>query len=375
MPTNSRRERSDGEPNWEQQAPAAAPPRGSAGFDAPKKRLTINDIARLAGVSKRTVSRVINGIPNVQLNKRERIEELVQLLGFVPHSLARGLALNRSFLVGFVYDNPNSQYIVNLQRGILDVLPGKALGLVVHPIDHSSPSYLTDLRAFVRRQRLASVILPPPLSEIDEIGAALASENCASIRIASVSFQGAGHMVVTHDYLGGRAAARHLVRLGHSTFGCVVGPVCFRSSYERRRGFEAGLAESGLMLEPSCIKTGAYTFESGVACGRALLTMSPRPTAIFAGNDEMACGLYVAAREQGLRIPEDLSVVGYDDAPVARHMTPSLTTIRLPTREMGQAAAHMCVSLQDAEAARQVIEFAPVFVERDSTAPARSRLS
>lgn len=210
--------------------------------EAARRRPTINDIARLAGVSKKTVSRVINASPFVRADTRERIEAVIAELGYAPDPQARGLAYGRSFLIGLVYDNPNPQYVVNMQLGLLDGMRGSGFELVVHPCDRNSPSFLQDLRAFVERQRLFGVVLTPSVSE-DERAAALMSElGCGYVRVASVSLDRPEHMIETRDRLGGREAARHLAELGHKRIAFISGPPNFRSSHERRSGFEEALA-------------------------------------------------------------------------------------------------------------------------------------
>jgi LacI family transcriptional regulator len=142
----------------------------------------------------------------------------------------------------------------------------------------------------------------------------------------------------------------------------------FRSSHERGAGFIAGLTEYGLELKPELTILGAYTYESGLARGRELLGRPDRPTAIFAGNDEMASGVYGAAHELGMRIPDDLSIIGFDDAPIATRMWPAMTSVRLPVREMGRAAAEkLFVKPKDAAKA-PAAEFTPDLIERQSTA-------
>jgi LacI family transcriptional regulator len=177
-------------------------------------------------------------------------------------------------------------------------------------------------------------------------------------------------LVLTHDTRGAAAAARRLAELGHRRIAYLSGPPLFRSSQERRAGFIAGLAEYGLQLAPDLAVLGAYTYESGLARGRELLARAERPTAIFAGNDEMATGVYSAAHELGLRIPEDVSVIGFDDAPIATRIWPAMTSVRLPVREMGRTAAEGLFATAKAAAARApVAEFTPSLIERDSTAP------
>jgi len=332
-----------------------------------RRRPTINDIARLAGVSKKTVSRVINASPFVRDDTRARIEAVIAELGYAPDPQARGLAYGRAFLIGLVYDNPNPQYVVNMQLGLLDGMRGSGFELVVHPCDRSSPTFLEDLASFVERQRLYGVILTPSVSE-DEGAAKLMREiGCAYVRVASVSLDKPEHMIETRDRLGGREAAAHLAELGHTRIAFVSGPQTFRSSHERRSGFEEALNERGLSLAKAYVAEGAYTYDSGIEKGRELLTMGERPTAIFAGNDEMAAGVLQAARQLGIRVPEDLSVVGFDDFQIASRLWPTLTTVRTPTREIGRLAVERLMGREDDS--RDPKSRLPSLVVRESTAP------
>lgn len=332
-----------------------------------RRRPTINDIARLAGVSKKTVSRVINASPFVRDDTRERIEAVIAELGYAPDPQARGLAYGRAFLIGLVYDNPNPQYVVNMQLGLLDGMRGSGFELVVHPCDRASPTFLEDLRSFVERQRLYGVVLTPSVSEDERAAQLMAEIGCAYVRVASVSLDKPEHMIETRDRLGGREAAAHLAELGHKRIAFVSGPPTFRSSHERRSGFEEALNERGLALARAYVFEGAYTYDSGVEAGRALLSMAERPSAIFAGNDEMAAGVLQAARQLGVRVPEDVSVVGFDDFQIASRLWPTLTTVRTPTREIGRLAVERLMGREDDT--RDPKSRLPSLVVRESTAP------
>lgn len=315
-----------------------APPTGEGSAES-RRRPTINDIARLAEVSKKTVSRVINQSPSVGVETREKVEAIINEMGYEPDPQARGLAFRRSFLLGLIYDNPNPQYLVNMQQGILDALRGTDFELLVRPVDAASPSFLDDMRNFVERQKLFGVILPPPVSEDDRLPALLRRLDCPYVRIASVALDAPDRTIVTHDHLGGRAAAGHLLDHGHRRIAHICGPASFRASHERRRGFEEALAAAGLRLTAADVAEGVYTFESGLQAADRLLSRTPRPTAIFAGNDEMAAGALQAAHRRGLRVPEDVSIVGFDDFQIASRVWPPLTTVRAPTTQVGRIAA------------------------------------
>jgi LacI family transcriptional regulator len=336
-------------------------------------RLTINDIARMAQVSKKTVSRVINRSPFVKVETREKIDAIIREYGFQPDPQARGLAFRRSFLIGMVYDNPNPQYVVHMQQGILDGLKGSGFELVIHPSDRAIGTFPEEILAFVERQKLSGVVLTPPVSENQRLADLLNAADVPFVRIAAVGLDDPQRTIVTHDHLGGGAVARHLAELGHVRIGHISGPASFQSSHERRRGFCEALAASGIEVGPEYDRTGAYTYDSGMESARELLALSPRPTAIFAGNDEMAAGVYQVARELGLSIPDELSVVGYDDAPAAARMWPPLTTIRLPIRDMGRVAAEKLMAARHREAATKTAlsEVAPTLIVRGSTAAPR----
>ncbi len=342
--------------------------------DRRAKKSTINDIARLASVSKKTVSRVINDSPFVKEETRLKINEIIRELGFAPDPQARGLAFRRSFLIGMVYDNPTAQYIVNMQQGILDAMRNSSFELVIRPCDRAAASFLADMRAFIERQKLFGVVLTPSVSEDERLVELLHEIDCPYVRIASVSLDSAATMVVTHDVSGAADAARHLCDLGHTIIAHISGPSTFRSSHERRRGFIEGLSERGLSLKQNYDREAGYTFESGDAAAKELLSMNPRPTAIFAGNDEMAAGVYKAARNMGLEIPGDLSVVGFDDSPVASRMWPLLTSVRLPIRDMGHMAAEKLINRgKEGRTQRDdVTEVIPTLIIRESTARPRT---
>lgn len=334
------------------------------------KPATINDIARLAEVSKKTVSRVINNSPFVKEETRKRVEAVIAEHGFTPDPQARGLAFRRSFLVGMIYDNPSPNYVVNMQQGVLDAVRDSGLELVVHPCNRASETFLAEVRAFVVRQKLFGVVMPPSVSEDDRVMAILKEADCPYVRIASVSLDEPANMVVTHDRRGAARAARHLAELGHRRIAFISGPDSFRSSHERGAGFRDGLAEHGLTLDEPYVRQGAYTFESGVEAARDLLAMPEPPTAIFAGNDEMAIGVMKAARDAGLDVPRDLSIVGFDDLPMASRVWPNLTTVRLPIRDMGRMAAEKLTArsrgLDPATLVQPEVD--PSLVVRDSTA-------
>ncbi|MCD9098888.1 LacI family DNA-binding transcriptional regulator [Luteimonas fraxinea] len=347
--------------------PAAKKTTKAAAVRDPSRPATINDIARLAGVSKKTVSRIINHSPLVRQDTREKVETLMREVGYSPDPLARGLAFRRSFLIGMVYDNPTAQFIVNMQYGALDSLRGSGYELVVHPCDSRSPDYVDGVRRFVQQQKLHGVMLVPRVSEDPALAAMLDSIGVRYVRIAAVSMDKPERMVVTHDHDGAAEVADYLQSLGHRDIALITGPRDYRSSIERTGGFLSALQKRGIDLPKSRVVEAGYTFESGVAAAEKLLSAKKRPTAIFCGNDEMAAGVYRVAMRDGINVPRDLSVVGYDDSPLATRLWPPLTSVRRDTRDTGRIAAAMLIQPEDGP--RPLASVRPHLILRDSCQP------
>lgn len=343
------------------------PTAGRPGAGKGGKAATINDIARLAGVSKKTVSRIINRSPLVREDTREKVEALMREVGYTPDPMARGLAFRRSFLIGMVYDNPTAQFIVNMQYGALDTLRDSGFELVVHPCDSRSPNYIDGVRRFVQQQKLHGVMLVPRVSEDQALADMLDEIGVRYVRIAAVAMDKPERMVVTHDHDGAAEVADYLQTLGHRDIALITGPADYRSAIERTSGFVEALRRRGIELPPARVVEAGYTFESGVAAAERLLASTPRPTAIFCGNDEMAAGVYRAALRSGIQIPQQLSVVGYDDSPLASRLWPPLTSVRRDTRDTGRIAAAMLLQSQDGP--RPMASVRPHLVIRDSCQP------
>ncbi len=330
---------------------------------------TIRDVARLAGVSVRTVSRVLNDSPTVGKASRARVQSVIDELGFRPNAQARGLAARRSYLLGMIYDNPDGLYIDDAQRGVLSVCRQRGYELVVHPCDRTADTLTAEAVDFASRSKLDGVIILPPISENNDLAGALAKANVKYVRLASVALDSAEHVVISNERSGAAAMATYLAGLGHERIGYIAGPESLKSTRERLEGFCDALEKQGCKPRPELIARGAYTFQSGVECGRLLLARPSPPTAIFASNDEMAAGVIYTARQLGLEVPGDVSVAGFDDSALASKIVPALTTIRRPVREMARLAATKLIASVDhrEDEARLLALLEPTLVVRDST--------
>jgi LacI family transcriptional regulator len=336
---------------------------------------TINDVARIAGVSKKTVSRVINRSPLLNEDTRRRVETVIGELGYIPNPQARALALRRNFLIGLVHGNPNAQTVMNVQQGMLEALQDTEFEMVVRPVDRGSPTMLEDLRHFLERQRLFGVLLMPPISENDSVAELCDAIGCRYVRMGSAMLDEPENMVASNDREAVRNATDYLISEGHRRIGLIAGPHGFRSSRERRLGFEEAMRAADIPLPRSMIAEGTYRFESGMVAAARLLDLVPRPTAIFSSNDEMAAGVIHAARQRGLEVPRDLSVIGFDDTPIAAHMWPPLTTVRWPIASMARSAAlKLITGIADNDHDGSVQEpsmFLSTLIRRASVSPPR----
>ena len=339
--------------------------------NASKRRATINDIADIADISKRTVSRIINNSPHVAEKTRIDVKEIINMLDFRPDPQARGLAFRHSFLIGLIYGNPNPQYVMTLQRGILESLSDTDYEMIAHPADIETDTYIEKARAFIQRQKLYGIILTPSIAEDEPFISMLREIGCNYTRIAPTRLEAGANMIVTNDRQGAESVAHHFSSLGHSQIGFIAGRKGFLSAHERYEGFKAGLTACDLSLPDKYVAQGDFTFSSGVKAAETLLAMADRPTAIFAANDEMAAGALLATRLAGLKTPDDVSIVGFDNFHIAETVWPQLTTVNTPTHEVGKLAAMLLLSSPDE--IEDGIVSVPSLVIRDSSAPPKER--
>ena len=328
---------------------------------------TINDVARLSGVSKKTVSRVINRSPLLNDATRDKVEAVIADLGYVPNPQARALALRRNFLLGLIHDNPNAQMVLNFQDGVLDAIRETEFALVVRPVDRHSPKLFDDIRHFIETQRLYGVLILPPLSENAALAALCDELGVNYVRMGSAELADPAHLVQSDDRKAVRAAMEDLIAIGHRRIGLIEGPEGFRSAEERREGWREALTAHGLPCGPDLRAPGSYTFQTGHDAAAILLDAAEPPTAIFASNDVMAAGALHAVRERGLEVPGDVSIVGFDDTAIAAAIWPPLSTVRWPIRAMARSAARKLIYPEAASEEQSL--FLTEFVARASVAP------
>lgn len=300
-------------------------------------RIRIEGVAAAAGVSMKTVSRVLNHEPNVREETRRRVEDAVERLQYRPNHSARSLAGQRSYVVTLAYDNPSLNYLMEIQSGMLEACRAQHYNLLLAPVTYGERRSISEITDLVEHSGSDGVVLTPPLTDDMEL---LAHLDEHQIPFASISPRTrAGRIGVTVDeHAAVCDLLAHLIRLGHRRIGHIQGHPDHGACAWRHDGYRQSLEMAGIRYDPELVVAGEFNFESGVRGANRLLDLADPPTAIFAANDDMAAGVVRVAGERGLSVPRDLSVCGFDDTPISRHIYPALSTVRQPTRDMGRVA-------------------------------------
>jgi LacI family transcriptional regulator len=313
-------------------------------------RVTIQDIARLAGVSKATVSRVINQKPDVDDVTRERILRIVDEHDFVPNVAASGLAGGRTHLLGVLVPSLTWPLMPQIMLGIGECVEQSMYELVLYSMSQQQ-DYLGALDRIVSSRLTAALLAIFPGKAKDHL-LSLHGQGFPIVMLDDQSTPSALPWVGTDHRAGAQEAVKHLIELGHRDIAHISGPLSYKVSRDRQEGYLEALHEAGVAVPPEFILEGDFRVPSGASCGRRLLEARRRPTAIFAGNDLMAYGVMQAARDLGLQIPDDLALVGFDDIASSAHMRPPLTTVHQPFYEMGQRSTSLLLSLAEASRTR-----------------------
>jgi LacI family transcriptional regulator len=307
--------------------------------------VTIQEVADLAKVSAKTVSRVINNEPRVRPATRNRILEAIEQLNYRPNLNARGLASNRSFLIGLFCDRPGD-YLSEFQAGAVERCRESHMHLMVEPWDVQSPTVEKQLDTLLGQLRMEGVILLPPLSDHPLVLSKLQEAAIPIVRIAPKHPLSTTPSIGIDDYAAARQVTAHLLNLGHRRIGFILGRPQHGATEQRYLGFIDELRAHEVPVDFDLIQTGNFLFADGLVCAERMLRSASPPTAIFASNDDMAAAVVSMARKFGFDLPGQLSVAGFDDAPVATMMWPELTTVRQPVAAMARLAADLIIRLE-----------------------------
>jgi LacI family transcriptional regulator len=325
----------------------------------------MKQVAERAGVSTSTVSHVINQTRAVSADVRARVHAIIAELRYVPSAVARSLKSDRTRTLGLmVPDNANPCY-AELIRGIEDTAFARGYHLILCNADDDQHKQVAYLRGLMEK-RIDGLVLVA-VEAGDELALLLREQRVPLVLVDRAVSGVAADFIETDQVTGGYVATRHLIELGHTDIGCVYGPF---PRTPRLDGYRRALLEAGIAPRPELQVRSDFTSEGGFQAFRQLLALEPRPSAIFACNDLMAIGGICAASEAGLRLPEDLSVIGHDDIAQAAYASPRLTTMAQPKYAMGERVAHMLLQRisNDELRLRQETRQATLVV-RQSTAP------
>ncbi len=331
-------------------------------------RVTIQDIARMAGVSKATVSRVINQKPDVDVLTRDRIMRIMDEYDFVPNVAASGLAGGRTHLLGVLVPSLTWPLMPQIMLGIGEFVEQSMYELVLYSMSQKQ-DYPAVLDRIVSSHLTAALLAVFP-GKAKEHLLRLHEQGFPVVMLDDQNPPSALPWVGTDHRAGAKEAVKHLIELGHRDIAHISGPHSYKVSHDRHDGYLEALQEAHIDVPPEFILEGDFKPPSGVVRGRQLLEAPRRPTAIFAGNDEMAYGVMQAAGDLGLRIPDDLALVGFDDIASSAHMRPPLTTVRQPFYEMGQRSISLLLSLAEASRTRVPPSLHTMRAHEQGTVPA-----
>ncbi len=332
---------------------------------------TIRDVARVAQVSMSTVSHVINGTRYVAPHTRERVLQAMAELNYSPNRLARSLRNNRTLTLGVLLPNSANPFFAEVLLGIENVCFERGYNIIMGNASDDPQRELEYLKVLLSRQ--VDGILLISTGAYNESLALLASHETPVVMVDRTADIPTVDEILTANKQGGLLATEYLLGLGHRRIGCITGPSYLTPSAERVQGYAEALEAAGVAVDEALIVNGNFQHESGYRACRQMLALAEPPTAIFACNDLMAVGAICALHEAGLGVPDDVSVVGYDDIPLASYTVPRLTTIAQPAREIGQLAAERLIARLQHNSTPPAHQRLPVrLVERDSCRPLTS---
>jgi LacI family transcriptional regulator len=339
------------------------------------RAVTIDEVAVLAEVSPMTVSRVVNGHAKVRESTREKVMQAVRELGYVPNQAASSLAAAQDVRIALIYTNPSGAYLRELLLGALHGAERTAAQLVISSWETLDPT-AERKAARALAKSVGGVILPPPLCESKVVIEELTKAGVPVVAVASGHFIHDISSVRIDDFLASKEIVEHLINMGHTRIACVKGHPNQMASQRRFEGYQAALKEAGIARDAELVQQGYFTYRSGLEAVEKLLSLRKPPTAIFASNDDMAAAAVSVAHRRGLRVPLDLSIVGFDDTSAATTVWPELTTVRQPISSMADSAIDILLRAirRNGNETRVVVDqvVAHQLVMRGSVAPAKT---
>lgn len=340
-------------------------------MEFPRKRATMTDVAHAAKVSLQTVSAVINGKPGISEPTRERVRNVIRQLDYHPNGFASSLRARRSFTVGVVIPTITNPYFPEFVRGIEDVAHRQGYSVFLCNSDHDQRKEISYLQ-LLRRHRVAGYLVAYGLSnqEGDRILTELAADGIPVVTLGARQLHPKAITLLSDDVHGTARITSHLVEWGHRRIGFISPPEGGAVHRNRSAGYLRALRKAGVSPEPALIVPGDFEVEAGQRGAADLMNVNDPPSAMVAANDLVAIGAINTLRRMGKRVPEDVSVTGYDDIPLARLFHPALTTMAQPVYEMGAAGmSALLARIADPTLEGEIIRFKSKLVVRESSAP------
>nr|WP_081642497.1 ribose operon transcriptional repressor RbsR [Cronobacter dublinensis] len=326
----------------------------------------MKDVARLAGVSTSTVSHVINKDRFVSDAIRVRVEDAIRTLNYAPSALARSLKLNQTRTIGMLITASSNPFYSELVRGVERSCFERGYSLVLCNTEGDEQRMNRNLETLLQKRVDGLLLL---CTETHQPSPAIMTRYPAipTVMMDWSPFDGDSDVIQDNSLLGGDIATRHLIEKGFTRIACVTGPLDKTPARLRLEGYRAAMQRAGLPVPEGYEVIGDFEFGGGLRAMQSLLALPEPPQAVFMGNDAMAVGAYQALYQAGLRIPQDIALVGYDDIELARYMTPPLTTIHQPKDELGELAIDVLIHrMAQPELQQQRLQLTPVLMERGS---------
>ncbi|EOX4339453.1 substrate-binding domain-containing protein [Vibrio cholerae] len=327
---------------------------------------TMKDIARLAGVSTSTVSHVINKSRFVSDEIAERVNNAAQQLNYAPSALARSLKMNRTKTIGMLVTTSTNPFFGEVVKGVERSCYHQGYNLILCNTEGDNQRMKASINTLLQK-RVDGLLLMCSTLEGERLDVFDRYPDIPIVVMDWGPILFASDKIQDNSLQGGYMAAKHLIECGHKEIGCITGPLIRHQAQMRYEGYKRALAEAGIAMNPDWIVESDFECEGGYQAFEKLYERGKLPSALFVSNDMMAMGVIQAASQRGLRIPDDLSLIGYDDVHIAKFMTPALTTIHQPKYRLGKAAVDtLLYRLENPDTTAQVVQLEPTLVVRNS---------
>ena len=327
---------------------------------------TMKDVARLAGVSTSTVSHVINNNRFVSDGVREKVEQAIRHLNYAPSALARSLKINQTHTIGMLLTTSSNPFYAEVVRGVEESCYQRGYSLILCNTAGDEERMNRSLETLMQK-RVDGLLMMCTESHLPSADILNRYPSIPTVMMDWAPFEGRGDIIQDNALLGGELATQHLIDCGYTRIACIAGPQDKTPARMRLEGYRNAMTKSGLEILPGYVVNGYFEFQGGYNGMVELLALETPPEAVFTSNDAMAVGVYHALYQAGMRIPQQMAVMGYDDIELARYLTPPLSTIHQPKDALGELAIDTLIHrLSDPDASQQTLVLTPELVVRGS---------